>query len=30
MCVELLRENGAYRVIREAIGTEALAWAERL
>jgi diaminopimelate decarboxylase len=30
LCVELLRENGAYRVIREAIGTEALAWAERL
>jgi diaminopimelate decarboxylase len=30
LCVEVLRENGAYRVIRESIGTEALAWAERL
>jgi diaminopimelate decarboxylase len=30
LCMEVLRENGAYRVIREAIGTEALAWAERL
>jgi diaminopimelate decarboxylase len=30
LCAEVLRENGVYRIIREPIGTEALAWAERL
>jgi diaminopimelate decarboxylase len=30
LCAEVLREDGAYRVIREAVPTEALAWAERV
>ena len=30
LCAEVLREQGAYRVIREPIATDALAWAERL
>jgi diaminopimelate decarboxylase len=30
LCTEVLREGGAYRVIREPIATEALAWAERV
>jgi diaminopimelate decarboxylase len=30
LCAEVLREHGVYRVIREPISTEALAWAERI
>jgi hypothetical protein len=30
LCAEVLREDGADRVIREAVPTEALAWAERV
>jgi diaminopimelate decarboxylase len=30
LCAEVLREGDAYRVIREPIATDALAWAERV
>jgi diaminopimelate decarboxylase len=30
LCAEVLREDGGYRVIREPIATDALAWAERV
>ena len=30
LCAEVLREEGGYRVIREPIATDALAWAERV
>ena len=30
LCAEVLREDGSYRVIREPIATDVLAWAERL
>ena len=30
LCAEVLREDGGYRVIREPIATDALAWAERI
>ena len=30
LCAEVLREGGVYRVIREHVATDALAWAERI